>query len=55
MRFRVGVNAAAITKRGKELFVLGEARATLGKVKASDKIEKKNNIKKMKGEDDLII
>lgn len=55
MRFRVGVNAAAVTKRGKELFILGKARANLGKVNVADRREKKNNIKKMKGEDDLII
>lgn len=55
MRFRVGVNAATITKKGKELFVLGEARATLGKVKIKDKKEKANNSKNIKGEDDLII
>lgn len=56
MRFRVGVNAAAVTKKGKELFVLGEARATLGKLKVNDnKIKTSNNKEKVNGEDDLII
>lgn len=56
MRFRVGVNAAVVTKKGKELFVLGEARATIGNIKTREnERQKQSNNKKMKGEDDLII